>query len=124
MRLGNRLGGEGMFYRRKYYVIKKEFIEIFNDHFNDTNLPNQLKHGSRLVGRWMKDNGDDTVEIFAIWEYDSYEEYVRIETNVRNDEAHLQRIQGWYEKHGGRAHVLREYIVEMRNEALVSTVRG
>ncbi|TKI20624.1 cytoplasmic protein, partial [Bacillus cereus] len=41
-----------MFYRRKYYVVKNEFIEVFNDHFNNTNLPNQLKHGSRLIGRW------------------------------------------------------------------------
>ncbi|MGM2842348.1 NIPSNAP family protein, partial [Bacillus cereus group sp. Bce002] len=38
-----------MFYRRKYYVVKNEFIEVFNDHFNNTNLPNQLKHGSRLI---------------------------------------------------------------------------
>ncbi|GGE70761.1 NIPSNAP family protein [Priestia taiwanensis] len=112
-----------MFHRRKYYIIKKEFVEIFNNHFNETNLPNQLKHGARLVGRWMRDNEDDTVEIFAIWEYDSYEEYVRIEKNVRSDEAHLQRIQEWYEKHGGRAHVIREYIVAMQNEAIVSTVR-
>lgn len=59
-----------MFYRRKYYVVKNEFIEIFNDHFNDTNLPNQIKHGSRLIGRWMKDNNDGTTEVFAIWEYD------------------------------------------------------
>lgn len=41
-------------------------MEIFNAHFNDTNLPNQIKHGARLIGRWMKANSDDTVEIFAI----------------------------------------------------------
>ncbi len=62
-----------MFYRRKYYVVKNEFIEVFNDHFNNTNLPNQLKHGSRLIGRWMKDNKNGTSEVFAKWEYDSYE---------------------------------------------------
>ncbi len=49
-----------MFYRRKYYIVKNEFIEIFNEHFNKTNLPNQLKHGSRLIGRWMKDNKNGT----------------------------------------------------------------
>ena len=35
-----------MFYRRKYYIVKNEFVEIFNEHFNNTNLPNQLKYGS------------------------------------------------------------------------------
>ncbi|ENQ3108550.1 NIPSNAP family protein [Bacillus cereus] len=113
-----------MFYRRKFYIVKSEFVEIFNAHFNETNLPNQLKYGSRLVGRWMKDNADDTVEIFAIWEYDSYEDYVTIESKVRSDEAHLKRIEDWYEKNGGRDHVLKEYILEMRNEALESTVKG
>ncbi|TKH07039.1 cytoplasmic protein, partial [Bacillus wiedmannii] len=52
-----------MFYRRKYYIVKNEFVEIFNEHFTNTNLPNQLKHGSRLIGRWMKDNNDGTTEI-------------------------------------------------------------
>ncbi|WP_237049401.1 hypothetical protein [Lentibacillus amyloliquefaciens] len=56
-----------MFYRRKFYIVKSEFVETFNTHFNKTNLPTQLKYGSRLVGRWMKANNDDTVEIFAIW---------------------------------------------------------
>ncbi len=39
-----------MFYRRKYYIVKSEFVEVFNDLFNHVNLPNQLKHGSRLIG--------------------------------------------------------------------------
>ncbi len=55
-----------MFYRRKFYVVKSGFVEIFNVHFNNTNLPNQIKHGARLVGRWMKANDDNTTEIFAI----------------------------------------------------------
>ena len=44
-----------MFYRRKSYTVKNDFVEILNRHFLETNFPNQLKHGSRLVGRWMKD---------------------------------------------------------------------
>ncbi|MZE90161.1 cytoplasmic protein, partial [Bacillus anthracis] len=52
-----------MFYRRKYYIVKNEFVEIFNGHFNNTNLPNQLKYGSRLIGRWMKDNKNGTTEV-------------------------------------------------------------
>ncbi|EJS76401.1 cytoplasmic protein [Bacillus cereus] len=112
-----------MFYRRKYYVVKNEFIEIFNDHFNHTNLPNQLKYGSRLIGRWMKGNNDGTTEIFAIWEYDSYEKYEEIESKIRSDEKHVKRIHDWYEKHGGKEYVLREYIVEMKNEELLCTVK-
>lgn len=111
-----------MFYRRKYYIVKNEFIEVFNDHFNNTNLPNQLKYGSRLIGRWMKDHNDGTTEVFAIWEYDSYEDYVEVETKIRNDETHIKKIHDWYEKYGGREYVLREYIIEMKNEELVCTV--
>ncbi|MBN6205231.1 NIPSNAP family protein, partial [Ralstonia pickettii] len=61
-----------MFYRRKYYIVKNDFVEIFNTHFNETNLPNQMRHGARLLGRWMAPNSETTTEIFAIWEYDSY----------------------------------------------------
>ncbi|MBW3111624.1 NIPSNAP family protein [Bacillus sp. MCCB 382] len=111
-----------MFYRRKYYTVKNEFVKIFNQHFNNTNLPNQLKHGSRLVGRWMKDRGDGTSEIFAIWEYDSYEDYVEIENKIRSDAAHVKRIQEWYEENGGRELIGKEYILEVRNEAIESTV--
>ncbi|MFL0403298.1 cytoplasmic protein [Bacillus nitratireducens] len=100
-----------MFYRRKYYIVKNEFIEIFNEHFNTTNLPNQLKHGSRLIGRWMKDNND------------SYDEYKEIESKIRSDEKHVKRIHDWYEKHGGREYVLQKYILELKNEGLVCTVK-
>ena len=85
-----------MFYRRKFYIVNSGFVEAFNDHFNNTNLPNQLKHGSRLIGRWMKAIDDDTVEIFAIWEYDSYDDYVTIESKVRSDAAHVKRVEDWY----------------------------
>ncbi len=113
-----------MFYRRKAYLVRKDFVEIFNAHFNNTNLPNQVKHGARLIGRWMKPNNDDTVEIFAIWEYDSHEAYLEIESNVRSDEAHSARIQDWYEKNGGRECVYQEYLLDVKNEFLESTVRA
>ncbi|NHM32267.1 NIPSNAP family protein [Neobacillus terrae] len=111
-----------MFYRRKSYIVKSHFVENFNEHFNKTNLPNQLKQGSRMVGRWMKDNQDHTFEIFAIWEYDSYEHYIEIEKNIKNDTAHIQRIKDWYEKNGGREHVFKEYILEVKNEEVRSTL--
>lgn len=111
-----------MFYRRKSYVVKPEIIESFNEHFNKTNLPNQLKHGSRLVGRWMTERTDGLFEIFAIWEYDSYEKYQEIEKNVRSNEAHVKRVMDWYSKHGGRENVYKEYILEVKNERIDSTV--
>ncbi|WP_027963997.1 NIPSNAP family protein [Halalkalibacillus halophilus] len=111
-----------MFYRQKSYVIKNDFVDEFNAHFINTNLPNQLKYGSRLIGRWMKANNDNTTEIFAIWEYDSYEEYINIEGKIRNDDKHIERINKWYNDFGGRDYVLEEYILEAKNEALVSTV--
>ncbi|MFJ8065601.1 NIPSNAP family protein [Psychrobacillus sp. NPDC096426] len=111
-----------MFYRRKFYTVKNDFVEKLNEHFIKTNLPNQLKYGARLVGRWMKENENNTTEIFAIWEYDSYEDYIEIENNVKGDDAHVKRIKDWYEKNGGREHVFTEYILEVKNEALVSTL--
>lgn len=71
----------------------------------------------------MKDNKDNTVEIFAIWEYDSYDNYIEIENDVKSDGAHVKRIKDWYEKNGGREHIFNEYILELRNEALVSTLK-
>ena len=111
-----------MFYRRKYYVVKNEFVDRFNHHFNETNLPNQLSHGSRLIGRWMKPNDDHTTEIFAIWEYDNYEAYIEIETKIKADLNHVNKIKKWYEENGGRDHVLSKYILQVKNEELISTV--
>ncbi|WP_077604778.1 NIPSNAP family protein [Oceanobacillus sojae] len=111
-----------MFYRRKYYLVTSEFAERLNAHFKETNLPNQLKHGSRLTGRWMKDNKDNTTEIFAIWEYDSYDDYLRIETAIREDMEHVKRVQAWYDKFGGKEYVLKNYILETKNEWLQSTL--
>jgi len=69
----------------------------------------------------MKDNNDGTVEIFAIWEYNSYEEYIEIESKIRSDKNHVNRINNWYEKYGGKENV-KEYLLETRNEELISTI--
>lgn len=65
----------------------------------------------------MKDNKNGTTEVFAIWEYDSYEQYKEIESKIRNDEKYIRKIHEWYEKHGGREYVLQEYIVEMKTKS-------
>ncbi|WP_079504387.1 NIPSNAP family protein [Mesobacillus jeotgali] len=112
-----------MFYRRKFYIVKNDFIEPFNKLFNEINMPNQLKHGARLIGRWMVPKDEETTEVFAIWEYDSYEAYLEIEKGVRSDTEHLKRIQTWYESHGGKENVKKENFLEVRNEQLISTVK-
>lgn len=111
-----------MFYRRKFYHVRNEILEPFNELFNTINLPNQLKHGARLVGRWMVPVDENITEVFAIWEYDSYESYIEIEDNVRADEAHVARVNDWYTKQGGKAFVQETYFVEVRNEKLMDTV--
>lgn len=113
---------EILFYRRKFYIVRNEFVDIFNAHFEETNLPNQIKHGARLVGRWMVPGNESTAEIFAIWEYDSYEEYKKIETIVRSDSEHKKRINKWYEENGGRENVYKQFILEVRNEQILSTL--
>ena len=111
-----------MFYRRKFYIVKNVFVESFNKLFTEINMPNQLKHGARLTGRWMLPHDETTTEIFAIWEYDSYEDYIEIENHVRSDQEHLHRIKNWYEENGGKEYVQKEYFVEVRNEKLYSTI--
>ena len=111
-----------MFYRRKSYIAVDDFVEVFNKHFNETNLPNQLKRGTKLVGRWMHGIDEETTGVFAIWEYDSYEQYVEIETTIKADTSHVQRIQDWYDSLGGRENVYKNFILEVKNERLESTL--
>jgi len=109
-----------MFYRRKHYVVVNEFVESLNDLFTDVNRPNQLKHGARLTGRWMIPLGNGKTEIFAMWEYENVEAYRRIEASVRSDLTHRKKIQDWYASHGGKDHVFRAYIKEVRDEEAIS----
>lgn len=94
-------GDDGcVIYRRKTYKIDPQILLDFNEHFNQTLLPAQLKYGSRLVGRWSTEEIDGVVEVFAIWEYDSYEDYEKIESQVKSDEEHVKRVQAWFDKIG------------------------
>ncbi|MBB3113927.1 hypothetical protein FHS18_006042 [Paenibacillus phyllosphaerae] len=68
-------------------------IDEFNQLFNEILLPTQLKYGARLVGRWMTQDNEGAMEVFAIWEYDSHEDYSRIEHQVRSDETHVIRVK-------------------------------
>ncbi|MBM6619553.1 NIPSNAP family protein [Bacillus suaedaesalsae] len=110
-----------MIYRRKKYIVDESIVEEFNLHFNKTLLPTQLKYGSMLIGRWMTKVNDGKVEIFAIWEYNSYTDYEEIERKVRSDEAHVERVRKWYEKMGGRDY-LKNYFLKIDEDFLESTV--
>jgi len=70
----------------------------------------------------MLPHSESANEIFAIWEYDSYEEYLHIETRVRGDKEHVSRIKKWYEEHGGRDHISKKYIMEVKNEKLIFNI--
>ncbi len=74
-----------MIYRKKTYEIDPAYLEAFNDFFHTYLLPNQWKHGAKLVGRWVS---KDQRHITAIWEYESFEAYEKIEALVRSDEMH------------------------------------
>jgi hypothetical protein len=110
-----------MFYRRKSYLVKNEFVDSLNVLFNEHNFVNRLRHGARLTGRWMVPADADTTEIFAIWEYDNFESFLEIEANIREDEAHAQQVQSWYEAYGGKDYVFKQYIIDVRDEQIKPT---
>ncbi|GIO99972.1 NIPSNAP family protein [Paenibacillus sp. Dod16] len=87
-----------MIYRRKSYKIDSKRIDEFNHLFNEYLLPTQLKYGASLVGRWMTEEIEGVIEVFAIWEYKSLEEYQNIENQVKGDEEHVKRVRNQHEE--------------------------
>ncbi|AIQ36379.1 NIPSNAP family protein [Paenibacillus sp. FSL R5-0345] len=108
-----------MIYRRKTYKIDPQILLDFNEHFNQTLLPAQLKYGSRLVGRWSTEEIDGVLEVFAIWEYDSYEDYEKIESQVKSDEEHVKRVQAWFDKIGREK--IKIFMKDKINEEFIET---
>jgi hypothetical protein len=76
-----------LIYRVKTYRINEEKLEVFNEFFHEYLLPNQKKHGALLVGRWVDSSKK---KITAIWKYESYQEYERIEQQIQQTELHKQ----------------------------------
>jgi 8-oxo-dGTP diphosphatase len=101
---------DSMIYRRKTYKIKPEKLNEFNDFFHSYLYPNQIKHGAKLIGRWVTDSKD---EITAIWEYKSIEQYEKIEEQIRNSELH--------EKAKKRRLQLGDLYIESKQDFLTST---
>jgi len=103
-----------MIYRRRTYVVHPERVEAFTAFFHAYLLPNQWKHGARLVGRYVNEAQD---EVTALWEYESLAEYERIQALVAADEraavakakkAELEAVDG-------------PLFVSMREEFLTAT---
>ncbi|GAA0328010.1 hypothetical protein GCM10008967_18120 [Bacillus carboniphilus] len=66
--------------------------------------------------------GSEDVEVFAIWEYDSYGDYERIEADVRKDQGHVHNVLKWYNDNGGREFIIYSHFLQVRNEKLENTV--
>jgi 8-oxo-dGTP diphosphatase len=99
-----------MIYRRKQYKIKPEKYHEFNEFFHIFLLPNQSKHGATLVGRWVSENKE---EVTAIWQYQNYDSYQKIEEKVKSDEFH-RLAQEHRQK-------IKEIILESKQDFLTST---
>ncbi|MFC5528305.1 NIPSNAP family protein [Cohnella yongneupensis] len=111
-----------MIYRRKSYKLDPVKVETFNQFFNEYLLPAQLKYGARLVGRWMTDPDEtNTVEIFAIWEYDSLELYQDIEHKIKSDKEHVSRVQQRFNELG-REYVNTFFKEHAKEQIIVTTV--
>ena len=79
-----------MIYRRKTYTIHPEKLDEFNNFFHTYLYPNQLKHGAKLVGRWVNETQN---EITATWEYESMDQYEEIEKQIRTSALHQKAKQ-------------------------------
>jgi NIPSNAP len=70
-----------MIYRMRIYQAVPEYLGRFNEFFEMHLLPVQLRHGARLIGRWVTDDG----QVVAIWQYESRSEYERVQNAVDLD---------------------------------------
>ena len=99
-----------MFYIREINRVLPEKVIDFNEFFHEFLYPVQVKNGARLVGRWVTEMQD---EIISIWEYPSYEEYLKIEERVVKD-AMYQATQTQLQKLG-------QLFLDCRKDFLTST---
>ncbi|WP_338448698.1 NUDIX hydrolase [Niallia oryzisoli] len=76
-----------MFCRREIHRIPPERVIDLNQFFHEYVLPNQLKNGATLIGRWITEEED---EIVTMWHYPSYNDYLKIEERVKKDQLHQQ----------------------------------
>jgi hypothetical protein len=76
-----------MVYRVRTYCINPTIYEKFNSFFHEFLLPNQLRFGAKLIGRW---SNEDKTQITAIWEYIDKHQYMQIEEKIKKTKLHKQ----------------------------------
>lgn len=81
-----------MIHRRRTYRVDPARSAAFNRFFNEHLLPLQVRHGGRLVERWLT---EDQTEIVAIWVYQDKAEYEEIERRIGADpdSAHAKEVR-------------------------------
>ncbi|MCM3127543.1 NIPSNAP family protein [Paenibacillus provencensis] len=90
--------------------------------FNEVLLPTQLKYGVRLIGRWQTTLNEDTSEIFAMWEYDSLEQYDEIESKIKSDVEHVSKVQQRLDAIG-RDRLQEALLKDIKQEFFTTTVK-
>ncbi|WP_233530926.1 hypothetical protein [Paenibacillus alkalitolerans] len=68
----------------------------------------------------MTEEREGVIEVFAIWEYNSHEEYQNIEKQVKSDKVHVKRVRNQHEKLRKRGEGLLKEVP--KEDFLLSTV--
>ncbi len=76
-------------YRRETYRIRPGMADQLTRYFEECLLPDRLRHGATLVGRWVSESQDEAV---AIWAYADREECEQAEATLRHDPRELDRL--------------------------------
>ncbi|MCA1053687.1 NIPSNAP family protein [Rossellomorea aquimaris] len=79
-----------MVYRVRTYRINPQQLERFTTYFHEYLLPNQIRFGSRLIGRWVNES---KTSITAIWLYENKNQYHEIENKIKRTNLHKQAQQ-------------------------------
>ncbi|GHH99354.1 NUDIX domain-containing protein [Neobacillus kokaensis] len=74
-----------MIYIKEIYQLHPNKVKEFNHFFQGYVFPVYIKNGAKLIGSWVTEVND---EIISIWEYPSYEEYLKIDERIKKDEMH------------------------------------
>lgn len=74
-----------MIYRIREYNIHPNKFPDFNYLFYHYLLPNQMKYGAKLIGRYINESH---TKIIAIWEYSNKNQYEEIEQKIKQTDLH------------------------------------
>ncbi|WP_268627124.1 hypothetical protein [Paenibacillus alvei] len=69
----------------------------------------------------MINKDEEHTEVFALWEYDSFQAYEEIERNIKQDKEHVKRAQQRFDEIG-RDRLKRVLKEDIRQEFVNSTV--